>query len=62
VNDKWKFEVDHFSRFGLVDEEEEDVVMDEAAVRQPIVELRERDLPSNGYEMELSHSLPAHLG
>jgi nuclear pore complex protein Nup98-Nup96 len=62
VNDKWKFEVDHFSRFGLVDEEGEDVVMDEAAVRQPIVELRERDLPSNGYEMELSHSLPAHLG
>ncbi|RCV46332.1 hypothetical protein SETIT_9G523200v2 [Setaria italica] len=62
VNGKWKFEVDHFSRFGLVDEEEEDAVMDEAAVRQPIAELRERDLPSNGYEMELSHSLPAHLG
>ncbi|PAN51343.1 hypothetical protein PAHAL_9G587000 [Panicum hallii] len=61
VNGKWKFEVDHFSRFGLVDEEE-DVVMDEAAVRQPIAELRERDPPSNGYEIELSHSLPAHLG
>ncbi|RCV23380.1 hypothetical protein SETIT_5G001700v2 [Setaria italica] len=62
VNGKWKFEVDHFSRFGLVDEEEEDVVMDEAAVRQPIAELREREPPSNGYEIELSHSLPAHLG
>ncbi|CAN6321288.1 unnamed protein product [Urochloa humidicola] len=62
VNGKWKFEVDHFSRFGLVDEEEEDVVMDEAAVRQPIAQLRERDPPSNGYEIELSHSLPAHLG
>ncbi|CAL4920998.1 unnamed protein product [Urochloa decumbens] len=61
VNGKWKFEVDHFSRFGLVDEEE-DVVMDEAAVRQPIAQLRERDPPSNGYEIELSHSLPAHLG
>jgi len=36
VNGKWKFEVDHFSRFGLVDEEEEDVLMDEAAVRQPL--------------------------
>ncbi|WVZ55633.1 hypothetical protein U9M48_006271 [Paspalum notatum var. saurae] len=62
VNGEWKFEVDHFSRFGLVDEEEEDVVMDEAAIRHPIAEVRERDPPSNGYEIELSHSLPAHLG
>ncbi|XP_062210054.1 nuclear pore complex protein NUP96 [Phragmites australis] len=60
ANGKWKFEVDHFSRFGLVDEEEEDAVMDETAVRQPIAEVR--DPPSNGYELELSHSLPAHLG
>ncbi|KAL6649303.1 hypothetical protein ACP70R_013527 [Stipagrostis hirtigluma subsp. patula] len=60
VNGKWKFEVDHFSRFGLMDEEEEDVAMDEAVVRQPIAEAR--DPPSNGYEIELSHSLPAHLG
>ncbi|KAL6867200.1 hypothetical protein ACP4OV_015224 [Aristida adscensionis] len=59
-NAKWKFEVDHFSRFGLMDEEEEDVAMDEAVVRQPIAEAR--DPPSNGYEIELSHSLPAHLG
>lgn len=62
VNGKWKFEVDHFSRFGLVDEDEENAVMDEAAVRQPITEVRERDPPSNSYEIELSHSLPAHLG
>lgn len=62
VNGKLKFEVDHFSRFGLVDEDEEDAVMDEAAVRQPITEVRERDPPSNSYEIELSHSLPAHLG
>lgn len=62
VNGRWKFEVDHFSRFGLVDEDEEDAVMDEAAVRQPITEVRERDPPSNSYEIELSHSLPAHLG
>ncbi|KAF8776307.1 hypothetical protein HU200_003713 [Digitaria exilis] len=62
VNGQWKFEVDHFSRFGFVEEEEEDVVMDEAAVRQPTAEVRERDPPSNGYEIELSHSLPAHLG
>ncbi|TVU48240.1 hypothetical protein EJB05_07869 [Eragrostis curvula] len=60
VNGKWKFEVDHFSRFGFADEDEEDVAMDEAAVRQPIAEVR--DPPSEGYEMELSHSLPAHLG
>ncbi|KAF8718221.1 hypothetical protein HU200_025715 [Digitaria exilis] len=62
VNGQWKFEVDHFSRFGFVEEEEEDVVMDEAAVRQPTAEVRERDPPSNGYEIKLSHSLPAHLG
>lgn len=60
VNGRWKFEVDHFSRFGLVDEEEEDVVMDESVVRQPIAEVR--DPPANGLELELSHSLPAHLG
>lgn len=57
---RWKFEVDHFSRFGLVDEEEEDVVMDEVVVRQPIAEVR--DPPANGHELELSRSLPAHLG
>jgi nuclear pore complex protein Nup98-Nup96 len=60
LNGKWKFEVDHFSRFGFVEEEEEEVAMDETVVRQPVAE--ERDLPSEGYEMELSHSLPAHLG
>ncbi|KAK3150615.1 hypothetical protein QOZ80_3AG0235480 [Eleusine coracana subsp. coracana] len=60
VNGKWKFEVDHFSRFGFVDEEEEDASMEETVVRQPIAEVR--DPPSDGYEMELSHSLPAHLG
>ncbi|KAM0836317.1 hypothetical protein ACQ4PT_062403 [Festuca glaucescens] len=60
VNGNWKFEVDHFSRFGFVDEEEDDVAMDEAVVRQPIAEVR--DPPSNGHELELSHSLPAHLG
>lgn len=61
VNGDWKFEVDHFSRFGLVDEEEEeDVAMDEPVARQPIAEVR--DPPSNGHGLELSHSLPAHLG
>ncbi|KAM3230827.1 hypothetical protein ACQJBY_061169 [Aegilops geniculata] len=60
VNGSWKFEVDHFSRFGLVDEEDDDVAMDEPVVRPPIAEAR--DPPSNGHELELSHSLPAHLG
>uniref|UniRef100_A0A0D9Z2Q9 Peptidase S59 domain-containing protein n=1 Tax=Oryza glumipatula TaxID=40148 RepID=A0A0D9Z2Q9_9ORYZ len=60
LSGRWKFEVDHFSRFGLVDEEEEDVVMDEVVVRQPIAEVR--DPPANGHELELSRSLPAHLG
>ncbi|XP_006649480.1 nuclear pore complex protein NUP96 [Oryza brachyantha] len=60
LSGRWKFEVDHFSRFGLVDEEEEDVVMDEVVARQPIAEVREP--PANGHELELSRSLPAHLG
>jgi nuclear pore complex protein Nup98-Nup96 len=42
VNGNWKFEVDHFSRFGFVDEEEEEevVAMDDAVFRQPIAEER----------------------
>lgn len=61
VNGNWKFEVDHFSRFGFVDEEEDDVAMDEAVGRQPPI-AQVRDPPPNGHQLELSHSLPAHLG
>ncbi|OAY78877.1 Nuclear pore complex protein NUP96 [Ananas comosus] len=58
-NGEWKFMVEHFSRFGLDDDEEEDVVMDDAAV-QPSSEVKDSQLSSNG--LELSRSLPAHLG
>ncbi|XP_072991843.1 nuclear pore complex protein NUP96 [Typha latifolia] len=54
---EWKFLVDHFSRFGLGEDEEEDVPMDDV---QPISEAKEPQV--NGYGVDLSHSLPAHLG
>lgn len=66
---EWKFMVQHFSRFGLSEDDEEDIVMDDATVIQ-------NPLASNGGEnsdidevthmattgAELAHSLPAHLG
>ncbi|WZZ34219.1 hypothetical protein YC2023_017620 [Brassica napus] len=63
----WKFLVPHFSRFGLSDDEAEDITMDDAP-------RLENHLGLNGdmvvadvdkmetSESELSHSLPAHLG
>ncbi|PKA54513.1 hypothetical protein AXF42_Ash000348 [Apostasia shenzhenica] len=53
---EWKFLVSHFSRFGLGDEEEEDIVME--GVVRPSAEEPERT-PG---EFVLTHSLPAHLG
>ncbi|KAJ0231066.1 Nuclear pore complex protein NUP96 [Hirschfeldia incana] len=66
----WKFLVPHFSKFGLSDDEEEDIAMDDAAPGW------ENRVGLNGGHMavvadhhqmetsetELSHSLPAHLG
>ncbi|KAH7683943.1 nuclear pore complex protein Nup98-Nup96 protein [Dioscorea alata] len=56
---EWKFLVCHFSRFGLDDDEEEDVVMDDA-MAQPSAPIKGPQVQST--ELVLSHSLPAHLG
>ncbi|KVH90316.1 hypothetical protein Ccrd_007693 [Cynara cardunculus var. scolymus] len=66
---EWKFSVHHFSRFGLSDDEEEDVAMDDvdAEVQEPVT-----NNDSDGSDLDeeralvdprlLSHSLPSHLG
>lgn len=51
-----KILVEHFSRFGFDDDDEEDAVMDDAETHDV-----EKELPINVHEIELSHSLPAHL-
>lgn len=56
VTCEWKFIVDHFSRFGFGDDDEEDAVMDDAEAHDV-----EKESPTNVDEIELSHSLPAHL-
>ncbi|KAI3670452.1 hypothetical protein L1987_53726 [Smallanthus sonchifolius] len=65
----WKFSVQHFSRFGLSDDENDDVMMDDADV-----DVREQVTmnDSDGSDLDedrsltdsrlLSHSLPSHLG
>lgn len=67
ANREWKFLVQHFSRFGLGDEDEDDVPMDDVSPGA-------QDPADNGSEVSddeetaspnrtlLSHSLPAHLG
>lgn len=66
---EWKFLVHHFSRFGLDEEDEEDITMDDAA---PEVEEPQEMSGGEVYDVDnksaiidptlLSHSLPAHLG
>ncbi|KAM7480292.1 hypothetical protein LguiA_028505 [Lonicera macranthoides] len=68
-NGEWKFSVRHFSRFGLGEDEEEDITMDDMAseVQDP-VELDGSEVSDIDEEtaivdpVMLSHSLPAHLG
>ncbi|KAL2335972.1 hypothetical protein Fmac_010418 [Flemingia macrophylla] len=57
VTGEWKFLVEHFSRFGFGDDDEEDIVMDDAE----IYDVEKEESPSNASEVELSHSLPSHL-
>lgn len=55
----WTFLVHHFSRFGLDEEEEEDIVM----IDNDIDSTAEvKDDPAHSAGAVLSHSLPAHLG
>ncbi|GMY06090.1 nuclear pore complex protein NUP96 [Fagus crenata] len=69
VSGEWKFSVQHFSRFGLNEDEEEDIIMDEATVVQNPVGMNGSDISDIDEEtlvdptgVLLSHSLPAHLG
>lgn len=59
VNQEWKFSVQHFSRFGLGEEDEDDVPMDDVSPADNGSELSETASPNRAL---LSHSLPAHLG
>uniref|UniRef100_A0A2P2PI25 Uncharacterized protein MANES_04G104700 n=1 Tax=Rhizophora mucronata TaxID=61149 RepID=A0A2P2PI25_RHIMU len=59
---KWKFLVHHFSRFGLSDDDEEDITMDDAPTVQDPVEINDDDIPVVPNGTMLYHSLPANLG
>lgn len=68
-NGEWKFLVNHFSRFGLSEDDEEDIVMDDANVVPNPTEINvgevsdiDEDTPEKPNGAVLSHSLPAHLG
>ncbi|KAF8080371.1 hypothetical protein N665_0951s0008 [Sinapis alba] len=59
----WKFLVPHFSRFGLSDDEAEDIAMDDAPNHVGLNgDMVVADHQMETSEPELSHSLPAHLG
>ncbi|MCD7471022.1 hypothetical protein HAX54_011285 [Datura stramonium] len=68
-NGEWKFSVQHFSRFGLNEEEDEDMIIDDVSpeVEDP-VDMNGGDVSNSDEETilanttDLSHSLPAHLG
>ncbi|KAF5726971.1 hypothetical protein HS088_TW22G00657 [Tripterygium wilfordii] len=69
VNGAWKFSVEHFSRFGLSEDDEEDIVMDDVVAAQSPGEANGGEASDMDEEPrmdptgpELSHSLPAHLG
>ncbi|KAI4296951.1 hypothetical protein L6164_036867 [Bauhinia variegata] len=74
ANGEWKFLVKHFSRFGFNEDDEEDITMDDVAVIQDPAEVDDtaemedaeiyddaEETPTNATEIDLSHSLPAHL-
>ncbi|KAA8541971.1 hypothetical protein F0562_023123 [Nyssa sinensis] len=70
-NGEWKFSVRHFSRFGLSEDDEEDIAMDDVAAEvQNPVEMNDSEVSDADVDEEtaivdptlLSHSLPAHLG
>ncbi|CAI0628318.1 unnamed protein product [Linum tenue] len=65
----WRFSVQHFSRFGLTEDDEEDITMDDVEeVHDPSRMNNDAEIPEETGEAEeeiepmLYHSLPAHLG
>lgn len=69
-NGEWRFLVNHFSRFGLLEDDEDDIIMDDAAVElqnsggmddNHVSETDDEDLENSSGDV-LSHSLPTHLG
>ncbi|KAF3647440.1 hypothetical protein FXO37_19964 [Capsicum annuum] len=68
-NREWKFFVQHFSKFGFNEEEDEDMVIDDVSpeVQDP-VDMNDKDVFDIDEEttlvntIDLSHSLPTHLG
>lgn len=69
ANGEWKFLVQHFSRFGFSEDDEDDIVMDDATAVQDPVEVNGGEISDINEEAQLehtgnllSHSLPAHLG
>lgn len=68
-NGEWKFFVQHFSRFGFNEEEDEDMIIDDVSPEvQDLVDMNGGDISNIDEEpilantTDLSHSLPAHLG
>lgn len=70
LNGEWKVLVNHFSRFGLLEDDEDDVIMDDAAEelqnsggmdQNDASEVEDEDLENYSGDV-LSHSLPTHLG
>ncbi|XP_050386592.1 nuclear pore complex protein NUP96 [Argentina anserina] len=68
-NGEWKFFVNHFSRFGLSEEDEEDMIMEDTDAAEDPPELNHEEMseadegnPMAPTGVVLSHSLPAHLG
>ncbi|CAI0405794.1 unnamed protein product [Linum tenue] len=72
TNGDWRFSVQHFSRFGLTEDDEEDITMDDVEeVNDPSRVNKDAEILEENGEAEeeieptgpmLYHSLPAHLG
>ncbi|CAI9754140.1 unnamed protein product [Fraxinus pennsylvanica] len=69
INGEWKFSVQHFSRFGLSEDDEEDIIMNNVSpdAQDPadMIDCEVSDIENETAPVDptlLSHSLPAHLG
>ncbi|XP_022849973.1 nuclear pore complex protein NUP96 [Olea europaea var. sylvestris] len=69
INSEWKFSVPHFSKFGLSEDDEEDIIMNdvspEAQDPAEMIDGEVSDIDNETSSVDptlLSHSLPAHLG